>query len=434
MTPVLLLCISLCIELFIPNSFLPLFPLKIFSTFTPVSLKILLTRIGNDKKHISEPMTTFKFLLHRSTRGDTYQGSINVRIIHERRVKVTSTRIKLYPHEWDQERQEIILPQEESDRYDYLYQMTRKLNKFRREFEKTMEQFGKKENYTLSDIAERNPAPLKITTLLGFIEDQAHKLTELDQYRTAAAYRSAGRQLIGFNKGKNLPLKDIDIILIKAFESHLRESGKALNTISYYMRMLRAIYNRSIADGVIKARRYDPFARVFTGTDTATDRNPAPGSDPLSLLQNLPFSSLLEYKKTVVATFKNRQFVLNPLDNTLHEKNLYDCWRYFFFCYHAGISFCDMAYLGKENIRQGVITYYRKDTEHRIIIPVSPILKKLIDSFSSEVKNTPYLFPIILHGYKRAATQYHKALNLHNKQLKRLALLAGISEDLSASL
>lgn len=376
-------------------------------------------------------MTTFKFLLHHSTRGDAFEGTINIRLIHKRKVKVTTTKIKLYAHEWDAEQQEIILANEESERYDYLCQMTRRLNKYCRDFSETMEQFGKKENYTLSDIAERNPSWLKITTLHGFIEDQAVKLSELHQDRAAAAYRTAGRRLIAFNKGKNLPLTDINSVLIKAFERHLRESGKALNTISFHIRMLRAIYNRAIAEGVITARRYDPFEGVFTGFEQDNNTNLATGSDKISILQNLPFSSLLECKNPVVATFAKCQLVLNPMDNTLHEKSLYDSWRYFFFCYHSGMSFVNMTYLRKEHISQSIISYYRKDTEQRIEIPLSPSLRLLIDSFSEEVKNIPYLFPIILDKHKRAARQYHKALNLHKRQLKRLASMAGISDGLS---
>lgn len=379
-------------------------------------------------------MATFKFLLHRSLRGEAYEGTINIRLIHKRKVKVTTTKIKLYAREWDPERQQVILPSKESDRYDYLCRMSRRLNRYRREFEETMEAPEQKEKRSLWDMAEHNPAWLKTTTLYGFIEEQAAKLSDAHRHRTARAYRTAGRGLIDFNQGKNLPLRDIDFVLINDFDTHLRESGKSANTISFYMRMLRAIYQKAIAGRVIKARRFDPFEGVFTGFEQNTGINTVADSDPLSLLEKLPFGRLLEYKNLVTATWANRKFVLNPLDHTLHEKNLYDSWRYFFFCYHAGISFMDMACLRKEHISQDIISYYHSDTKETIDIPLSPILKQLIESFSAEVKHIPYLFPVILDEHKRALAQCQSGLRLHDRQLKRLALMAGIGEDLSAFL
>ncbi|WP_459952239.1 tyrosine-type recombinase/integrase [Dysgonomonas termitidis] len=90
-----------------------------------------------------------------------------------------------------------------------------------------------------------------------------------------------------------------------------------------------------------------------------------------------------------------------------------------------------MAYLRKENIRQGVISYYRKKTGQKIEVTVTPPLQRIIDSFSGESGNSPYLFPVIRDTDKSPRLQYENGLRLQNKRLKRLSALAGIGGKLS---
>lgn len=77
--------------------------------------------------------------------------------------------------------------------------------------------------------------------MYGFTDRIARNLTRSGQERRARAYRTAVRVLIRFNKGRDISLKHINSSPIKEFETNLKSCGKAMNTISYYMSMLRAI-------------------------------------------------------------------------------------------------------------------------------------------------------------------------------------------------
>lgn len=364
-------------------------------------------------------MTTFKFILRRSTRGQAYAGSICIRLIHHRRVKVHTCPVNLYDYEWDEKLQQIVLPDKDDDRYAYLCEAIRTLEDYSREFSTTIAKLEQEGYYSLSDVVSAYRSLHCFTNLHGFIELQARKLLSTHQERTARAYRTAGRRLIGFNRGRDIPLRDINAGLIKSFETYLKDCGKSLNTISYYMRMLRAIYWKAVKEGLIEERKINPFEGVFTGVEQTTKR--ALDCDKLQSLHNLDFSFLTEGKPSPKES-----------DVKIPDKGLYDSWRYFFFCFHArGMSFVDLAYLRKENIRQGVISYYRKKTGQKIEVTVSRYMQQIIDSFAAEVEHTPYLFPIIRDMDKSPRLQYQSGLYLQNKRLKRLAALAGISDKIS---
>lgn len=369
-------------------------------------------------------MSTLKFLLRRSTRGGLHTGSICVRVIHSRRVKVLTSTVRLFPGEWDEKRQQILLPDADTDRYHYLCKAADTLCQYREEFEEVVERLEKGGRYTLEDIVLGYRCRRGLSNLHGFTELQARRLIRSGQERTARAYRTAARMLIRFNKGKDIPLKHINACMMKEYENYLKQCGKAMNTISYHMRMLRAIYKKAVCEKLIDAKRENPFHGVFTGFQQTRKR--ALDSQKLRKLYDLDFSRLLKKKADIPEVSAD-----SPPD-IAYDKGLYESWRYFFFCFHArGMSFVDMAYLRKENIRQGVISYYRKKTGQKIEISLSPTLREIIDSFVPEVKSTPYLFPVIRDMNKPARLQYESGLSIQNRRLKKLSRLAGIGDPLS---
>lgn len=83
---------------------------------------------------------------------------------------------------------------------------------------------------------------------------------------------SAVNSLCKFTGGREIGLKDIDTSLILAYESFLMNEGLKLNTISFYMRNLRAIYNRAIKENIILPKEESPFDKVFTGVAESEKR------------------------------------------------------------------------------------------------------------------------------------------------------------------
>lgn len=73
-----------------------------------------------------------------------------------------------------------------------------------------------------------------------------------------------------FMDGKDIPLGDMDSDLMVAYEAWLKSGGVSMNTISFYMRNLRAVYNRAVEKGLVV--QCFPFKHVYTGVEKTTKR------------------------------------------------------------------------------------------------------------------------------------------------------------------
>lgn len=60
-------------------------------------------------------MATLKTIFRPSSKGDEFEGSICLRIIHKRRVKVITLPYKIYSTEWDNTKRSLIFPNELKD-------------------------------------------------------------------------------------------------------------------------------------------------------------------------------------------------------------------------------------------------------------------------------------------------------------------------------
>ncbi|WP_455639010.1 phage integrase SAM-like domain-containing protein [Parabacteroides sp.] len=363
-------------------------------------------------------MTSINLVFRPSTRVGRHPGSLSLRLIHNRRVKtVTIPDCRLYPEEWNKKTQEVIYPANNPHRTACLELLE---NKIRNEVEVlnnylvTLEKRGR---YNLEDLLELYHRHKDEGKLLGYAETLARQLERRGQVRTANAYRTVARGILKFNKYEDIPLGQINECLIKDFEKYLKDKGKLPNTVSYYMRNLRAIFNKAVADKRVVKPRECPFTDVYKGVTKTMKR--ALSLDEVQMLHALDFEKYFKNKDKDTPEYKA-------------AKNLYHARQYFGFCFYArGMSFVDMAYLRKENIRGGFIRYVRKKTGQQMEVKVTAELQEIIDGFSSEVLGSPYVFPIIKDNGKSPYKQYETGLRLQNYHLKKLAALAGIKKQIS---
>lgn len=358
-------------------------------------------------------MSSFTLNYRASTKGAHCEGSLYIRVIHERKSVTTTTSYRLYPHEWDSKKRSINFSNADSFRLKYLQEIEKKICLDKEFLNQTIRVLHAQGCYTSEDVLLSYGFKDKANRLSLYMEKQAEKLHTGGQERTAKAYRSAVRSLIKYNGGKDLLLEHINARLIKGYESFLKEEGKSLNTISFYMRNLRAIYYRAVRDRRIELCAEDPFYKVYTGVQITRKR--ALNKQEINSLNNLV---LLENE--------------NVINNKTAHSGLCFALDIFLFCFYArGMPFVDIAYLRKENIKKGVIAYFRKKTGQLIEVKVTPPMQKIIDRYASQVENSPYIFPIIKDNSKPIRIQYESALRLQNLRLKKLALLAKVNKKLT---
>jgi integrase len=362
-------------------------------------------------------MASINFVFRPSVRSGAYPGSLSLRVIINRKPKTISLSCYLYPNEWDSRRQAIIYPADNPERTIYLRSVEAnmtasvyKMNGIIRE----MEQLG---HYTADDVIDRFRLAPDDGNLLTYASALASTLHRRRQKRLANAYTTVCRGLVKFNKGKDIPLPQINAELVRNFENYLKESGKQPNTISYYMRNLRAIYNKAVEAGRV-SRGERPFSGVFTGVEETKKR--ALTASEVSKIANINFKSLLNKYDP-----ESRQYK--------HLQNLYHAQRLFFFClYTQGMCFVDICFLKKGNIHGEMIRYYRKKTGKQIEVPINEGMRQIIDSFADETAHSDYLFPILeAEGLGDLIQRYETALRTQNRRLKRVAELAGLDKEIS---
>jgi len=243
--------------------------------------------------------------------------------------------------------------------------------------------------------------------LSSFVDLLARGLIHEKRDRTARAYRSAWRRLLVYSGKSDLTVHDFTEGLIRGFERLLQAEKCSLNTISFYMRNLRAIYNKGREKGIFPLEFQHPFRQVYT--KIAPTRKRALSKDDVSRLN----------------CFDEKLF--GQLNR--EEK---DALHLFLFSFHAcGMSFVDLAYLRKSDIKGNILSYYRKKTGRLIQMKISEGMKRSIEYFRHRMRHSPYVFPIIIDKNKSAYDQYCSGLRIQNKRLKLLKNRLGLKKELS---
>ncbi|MFI3296771.1 MAG: site-specific integrase [bacterium] len=230
---------------------------------------------------------------------------------------------------------------------------------------------------------------LQEETLYNLMQSIIKTFIELHKYRTSETYKTALRSFMRFRQGLDIRLIDISSDIMVRYEAYLRYMNISTNTISFYMRILRAAYNRAVESGLIE-QKY-PFKYVYTGVDKTLKR------------------------AVSLQTIKQ----INDLDLSLFPDLDLARDMFIFSFFTRGMSFVDMAYLRKKDLNNGVISYRRRKTGQQLYIKWEPCMQELLDK-QKEI-DTEYLLPIIRKINKDDRTQYKSASSLINTKLKIIA-------------
>ena len=220
---------------------------------------------------------------------------------------------------------------------------------------------------------------------------------------TAKSYQSTLYSAVRYF-GRDATLEDIYTReQLIHYQSWLRGHNCCWNTVSFYMRGLQRFCNLARQDGVFSAPT-NLFSEVFTGYDPTVKR--ALDVDTIVLLEDADFSH------NAGLAFSRDLFMLSY--------------------YLHGISFVDLAFLRKSDMKNGMITYHRRKSGSLINTPINNDVYQIIRRYAHLTNNTPYLLPIILCPGENEYRQQQSALRSHNRRLKRIAVELGIKETLTS--
>lgn len=232
-------------------------------------------------------------------------------------------------------------------------------------------------------------------------EQEAKHCEEANRFSTAKNYRTAIRSLRRFLQREELMVRDFTPELMADYAQWLRQQGISMNTISCYLRSLRAIYNKVVKQYGLKDRK--PFKDLFTG-HTKTVKRSATDDD-----------------------IKRLQAMILPKHSTLQlSRDIF-----LFSLYAQGMPFVDVAFLCKEQIRDGLIVYERHKTGQQIVVKIEGCIQEIINRYSRA--DSDFVFPIITaHHPAQAYKQYQSSLRSYNRNLHKLEKLAGLKHNLTS--
>ena len=359
-------------------------------------------------------MASYGFCFRASTRKGGHPGRLYLRVVHGGESRSVTASYRVFPEEWDTVGRRLIIPYGRSERGRQLAEIENLMLCDLRRMDVVICKLERKRFYTIDELMDRYRVVMTGSTLGAFTEKLANEMEPGGSHRTAKAYRTASARLIEFSGNKNLSYEHITPELLGDFQTALKAAGRSMNTISCYMRTLRAIYHKAIAEGRIARRTDNLFAGVYTGVSVTRKR---------ALNQN-ELAALSAFDPTeAVFPGKKKQAEL--------PEHLAPALAMFLFCYHArGMCFIDLANLKKSDLRGDTIRYRRHKTGQPIELHVLPAMRRILEWFGPMTAGSKYLFPIITDP-DNALLQYESGLRLQNQRLKKIAALCGIQKKFS---
>lgn len=339
------------------------------------------------------------------------EGTIYYQIIHERKVCQLSTSYKVLPSQWDKLYSMLIVPSllnaESESEFNRLCGCIKmelaRLTRIVCKFDK------RGVNYTAADVVHEFESGSAEYSLVQYMNSVIISLRQCCKWRTAETYVAALNSFLRFlasmsggggaGRANDIMLDNMTPDIIEAYEAFLIGRGNTSNTTSFYMRILRAVYNRAVADGIID--NCNPFRRVYTGIGKTVKR-----ALPQKMLKKI---KAMDLSRHPLVDYARDMFMLS------------------FFL--RGMSFVDMSFLKKSDLSHGYLSYRRRKTGQLLSIAWTKEMQVILDKYPENP--THYLLPIITKtGINERIAYKNKAYNINN-HLKKIASMLGVHMPLT---
>ncbi len=237
-----------------------------------------------------------------------------------------------------------------------------------------------------------HPGQNGAASLCAFARATASHLAAVGRERLAETYTASVNSFMRFRGSRgDVSFDEMDSRMMADYEAFLRQRGLAANTTSFYMRTLRAIYNRAVESGLATSNA--PFRRVYTGIGKTAKR-----AVPPEVIRRI------------------KALDLPPQSPLGRARDLF-----MFSLYTRGMSFIDMAYLAKADLNGGILAYRRQKTGQLLSVKWEKPMQDIIDRHPTP--GSPYLLPIIAATGGGRRRQYLNAIHIVNSNLKVIGRL-----------
>lgn len=330
------------------------------------------------------------------------EGSIYYQVIHNRVVRQIRTDYRIFESEWDDKASTMIVPElTGTGRKNHLQSVVSDIEWDVKRLKTIIALYERgNKSYTSDDIILKFNRQADEQSLFSFMKGVIEQLKRLNRIRTSETYTITLASFMKFRDGQDILLSEMNSDIMMLYEAWLKANGNCPNTISFYMRILRAVYNRAVEKELIEQKF--PFKHVYTGIDKTVKRA-------------IPLKTIKRIKE---------------LDLTMKPHLDYARDMFLFSFYTRGMSFVDMAYLKKSDLKNGILIYRRRKTGQLLTVKWEKCMEEIVAKYESH-SDTEYLLPIITVLHTDERIQYRNTLCRVNIALKEIARLVGLALPLS---
>lgn len=346
-------------------------------------------------------MTTVKLMLNKDRVLKCGKYPLVFQIIHQRKKKLIYMDIKLFEKEFNPDKGKICHFKGSELTYHKINQYNQLVKDTQMDIWQLVDQLSaRRQMFTVDDIIGNYRNIHRNNDLFSYMALQIQKKKDKKKDGTAEAYKSTMNSLKKFAGNKKVQFIDINFLFLEDYIQYLEEKGISNNTIAFYMRNFRTIYNRAKKEG-FKVVPVNPFTEILIKTDKTLKRSLS--KDDI-------------WKVAVV---------------DLSDSSKYDFVRdLFMFSYFTrGMPFVDIVNLKKTDIVNDIIIYRRAKTNQLLQVCITKAIFALIKKYENPGE---YVFPILDSAKKIPLyKQYRNALGEINKALKVVGKRAGIKTKLT---
>lgn len=330
------------------------------------------------------------------------EGNIYYQVIHNRVVCPIRTDYRIFESEWDDGTSTLSYPAPvHAERRNYLQSVANRIEWDIKRLKIIIALFDRRHAcYTTDDIVTQFSGQANEQSLFTFMQDAIGQLKRLNRIRTSETYAATLSSFMKFREGQDILLYEVDSDTMMLYEAWLKGKGICPNTISFYMRILRAVYNRAVEKELMEQKH--PFKHVYTGIDKTVKRA-------------VPLKAIKQIKE---------------LDLRLKPHLDYARDLFLFSFYTRGMSFIDLAYLKKSDLQNGFLTYRRRKTNQQLTVKWEKCMAEIVAKYN-DCSTTQYLLPIITNPLVDERKQYRNAIYRVNTALKEIARLISLPMPLT---
>ncbi len=343
-------------------------------------------------------MATVKVKFRPSVQEDK-EGRLFFRVIHHRVARQIKSELTLKNSEWNSRQATIVWP-DDSERKNYLRNVAFRLEKDLKCLHQVICRLEETRSaYTADDVIQAFTEYRQRNQLFSFVELLILKLKGLGRIGTADSYASTARSLKRFVQYDMVYLDEIDCDFLKRYECYLHDAGLCPNTISFHLRNLRSFYNQAVEKGL--AVQPITFKHVYTGVEKTVKR--------ALLLKDIQRIARMD---------------LHDKPNLAYARDMF-----MFSFFTRGMSMVDMAFLKKDDLQNGVLTYRRRKTSQLLTIRWEACMQAVVDRY--QVPRSPYLLPILNPSLGDLRRQYQTVSHMLTRRLHIIGCLLDLSLPLT---